>query len=270
MTGTSETTFGQRLRAATQEHGPLCAGIDPHRTLIESWSLTYDLDGLTRFTETCVEAFAGHVGIVKPQSAFFEVFGSAGLAVLERATRALQEAGTLVLVDAKRGDIGNTMAAYAAASLGRVRLDGPPRATHRRPARRLRPEADGLVARGRDLADGVVGDAVAANRAAHVELELPRRVVTGVAARDDVRAGVILVRRRHGVAEGRRLLVRVEPARPAGGQSQQEEIPHPLPDTPTIKKLPPWIDHFHMALQGALPTMALIEFDDVSHAKIFA
>lgn len=119
MSGTSETTFGQRLRAATQAHGPLCAGIDPHRTLVESWGLTYDLEGLTRFTETCVEAFAGHVAVVKPQSAFFEVFGSAGVAVLERATRALQEAGTLVLVDAKRGDIGSTMAAYAEAFLGK-------------------------------------------------------------------------------------------------------------------------------------------------------
>jgi orotidine-5'-phosphate decarboxylase len=119
MSGTSETTFGQRLRAATAAYGPLCAGIDPHRTLVESWGLTYDLEGLTRFTETCVEAFAGHVGVVKPQSAFFEVFGSAGVAVLERATRALQEAGTLVLVDAKRGDIGSTMAAYAEAFLGK-------------------------------------------------------------------------------------------------------------------------------------------------------
>ena len=119
MSGTGETTFGQRLRAATRAHGPLCAGIDPHRTLVESWGLTYDLEGLTRFTETCVEAFAGHVAVVKPQSAFFEVFGSAGVAVLERATRALHEAGTLVLVDAKRGDIGSTMAAYAEAFLGK-------------------------------------------------------------------------------------------------------------------------------------------------------
>lgn len=119
MSGTSETTFGKRLRAATRAHGPLCAGIDPHRTLVESWGLTYDLAGLTRFTETCVEAFGGNVAVVKPQSAFFEVFGSAGIAVLEQATRALQEAGTLVLLDAKRGDIGSTMAAYAEAFLGK-------------------------------------------------------------------------------------------------------------------------------------------------------
>jgi orotidine-5'-phosphate decarboxylase len=115
----TETTFGQRLRAAVELRGPLCAGIDPHRPLIESWGLAYDLAGLTEFTETCVEAFAGHVGVVKPQSAFFEVFGSRGIAVLEEAIRALSAAGTLVLLDGKRGDIGSTMCAYAEAYVGK-------------------------------------------------------------------------------------------------------------------------------------------------------
>ena len=115
----AELTFGQRLRAAVDAHGPLCAGIDPHRGLVQSWGLGYDVDGLARFTDSCVEAFAGHVGVVKPQSAFFEVFGSPGVAVLERAVLALREAGTMVVVDAKRGDIGSTMAAYAEAFLGK-------------------------------------------------------------------------------------------------------------------------------------------------------
>lgn len=117
-TGAGLTTFGQRLRTATRRHGPLCAGIDPHQALVESWGLTYDLDGLRSFTRACVEAFAGKVAIVKPQSAFFEVFGSGGVAVLEEAIRDLRSAGTLVLLDAKRGDIGSTMSAYAAAYLG--------------------------------------------------------------------------------------------------------------------------------------------------------
>ena len=112
-------TFGQRLRAAMVEHGPLCVGIDPHRSLVESWGLPYDLDGLGRFTDACVEALAGNTAVVKPQSAFFEVFGSAGLAVLERAIAALRERGTLVLLDVKRGDIGSTMQAYAEAFLGK-------------------------------------------------------------------------------------------------------------------------------------------------------
>jgi orotidine-5'-phosphate decarboxylase len=113
-----ETTFGQRLRTAMSTFGPLCAGIDPHRALVESWGLTYELDGLRRFTDTCVEAFAGNVAVVKPQSAFFEVFGSRGIAVLEGAIGRLRESGTLVILDAKRGDIGSTMTAYAEAYLG--------------------------------------------------------------------------------------------------------------------------------------------------------
>lgn len=111
-------TFGARLRRAMDHQGPLCAGIDPHRSLVESWGLTYDLAGLERFALTCVEAFAGRVAAVKPQSAFFEVFGSPGVAVLERVLRELRDAGTLTVLDVKRGDIGTTMAAYAEAYLG--------------------------------------------------------------------------------------------------------------------------------------------------------
>lgn len=116
ITGT--TPFGVRLRAAMVEHGPLCAGIDPHRGLVESWGLTYDLAGLERFTMTCVEAFGGAVAAVKPQSAFFEVFGAKGVAVLERALAELRSAGTLTVLDVKRGDIGTTVAAYGEAFLG--------------------------------------------------------------------------------------------------------------------------------------------------------
>lgn len=111
-------TFGTRLQAAMAAHGPLCAGIDPHRGLLEAWGLPYDVSGLERFTMTCVEALSGRVAAVKPQSAFFEVFGSRGVAVLERALVALAEAGTLTILDVKRGDIGTTMAAYAEAFLG--------------------------------------------------------------------------------------------------------------------------------------------------------
>jgi orotidine-5'-phosphate decarboxylase len=113
------TSFGVRLRAATDRLGPLCVGIDPHRPLVEEWGLTYDLPGLERFAMTCVEAFAGHVAVVKPQSAFFEVFGSAGIAVLERTILAFRGTGTLTILDAKRGDIGSTMDAYAEGLLGK-------------------------------------------------------------------------------------------------------------------------------------------------------
>lgn len=114
---TAPTPFGVRLRAAMDEHGPLCAGIDPHPALLGSWGLPDTVDGLERFALTCVEAFGGAVACVKPQSAFFERFGSRGVAVLERTLEGLRGAGTLSLLDAKRGDIGTTMAGYAQAYL---------------------------------------------------------------------------------------------------------------------------------------------------------
>ena len=77
-------SFGVRLRAASAANGPLCAGVDPHPGLLAAWGLPHSLAGIERFAATCVEAFAGNVAVVKPQSAFFEVFGSAGVAVLER------------------------------------------------------------------------------------------------------------------------------------------------------------------------------------------
>lgn len=116
------THFGARLRAAMDEHGPLCAGIDPHAPLLAAWGLDDDLDGLRRFTDAAVAAFAGSVAAVKPQSAFFERFGAAGVLVLEEAIRAVRGAGTLVVLDVKRGDIGSTAQAYADAYL---RADAP-------------------------------------------------------------------------------------------------------------------------------------------------
>lgn len=110
-------SFGARLRVAMDELGPLCAGIDPHPGLLAHWGLDETVQGLEMFAMTCVEAFGGTVAVVKPQSAFFERFGSAGIAVLERTLAGLREAGTLSLLDVKRGDIGSTMTAYARAYL---------------------------------------------------------------------------------------------------------------------------------------------------------
>ncbi len=107
-----------RLRAATSARGRLCVGIDPHPALLEQWGLPRDADGLEKFAEICVEAFVGEIAVVKPQVAFFEAYGSPGYAVLERTISVLRDAGTLVIADAKRGDIGSTMSAYAQSWLG--------------------------------------------------------------------------------------------------------------------------------------------------------
>ncbi|MFB7582170.1 orotidine-5'-phosphate decarboxylase [Streptomyces hydrogenans] len=115
-------SFGTRLRSAMDERGPLCVGVDPHASLLASWGLADDIAGLESFTYTVVEALADTVAVFKPQAAFFERFGSRGIAVLERATADLRAAGGLVVMDAKRGDIGSTMAAYAETFL---RKDSP-------------------------------------------------------------------------------------------------------------------------------------------------
>jgi orotidine-5'-phosphate decarboxylase len=104
------------------DHGPLCVGIDPHESLLADWGLPDDATGLRSFAQVVMEAVGGRVAAVKPQAAFFERHGSAGVAVLEEVVAAGRQTGTLVIVDAKRGDIGSTMGAYADAFL----RDGSP------------------------------------------------------------------------------------------------------------------------------------------------
>ena len=129
--------FGARLAAAMDAHGPLCVGIDPHASLLRAWGLPDDVGGLREFSLRVVDALGGKVAAFKPQSAFFERHGSRGIAVLEEVIAAARASGsgstgssgtgsggtgTLTIVDAKRGDIGSTMGAYAEAFLA----DGSP------------------------------------------------------------------------------------------------------------------------------------------------
>lgn len=109
--------FGERARAALTTHGLLCVGIDPHQALLRSWGLEDSATGVREFGLRTVDAAAGRVGFIKPQVSFFERFGSAGFAALEDVLAEARQAGLLVIADAKRGDIGTTMDAYAAAWL---------------------------------------------------------------------------------------------------------------------------------------------------------
>ncbi|WP_122817307.1 orotidine-5'-phosphate decarboxylase [Nocardioides pantholopis] len=114
---TSPVPFGTRLHAALAERGRLCVGIDPHAALLRAWGLSDDVAGLERFALGAVAAVAPYASVVKPQSAFYERFGSRGVAVLERVIAEARAAGALVLLDVKRGDIGSTSQAYADAYL---------------------------------------------------------------------------------------------------------------------------------------------------------
>ncbi|WP_143965463.1 orotidine-5'-phosphate decarboxylase [Gordonia zhaorongruii] len=119
---TPASSFAERYREAVAQRGRLCAGIDPHAALLTAWGLPVDIDGLRSFADACVAGIGPVAAVVKPQVAFFEQFGSAGFAVLEDVIAGCRAAGALVVADAKRGDIGTTMAAYTTAWLD----DGSP------------------------------------------------------------------------------------------------------------------------------------------------
>ncbi len=97
--------------------GPLCVGIDPHPGLLKDWGLDDTPESLRRFSQTVLEAVGTLAAAIKPQVALYERHGSAGLAVLEELLAAAADARVLTIADAKRGDIGSTMAAYADAWL---------------------------------------------------------------------------------------------------------------------------------------------------------
>ena len=109
--------YGRRLAAVIAQRGALCVGIDPHPAILDRWELPASPVGVERCARGMVEALGGSVAVFKPQSAFFEAYGSPGIAVLERTLADIAAAGALSILDVKRGDIGSTMEAYAAAYL---------------------------------------------------------------------------------------------------------------------------------------------------------
>jgi orotidine-5'-phosphate decarboxylase len=153
--------YGLRLRRLVAERGPLCAGIDPHPSVLQGWGLPGNASGLERCARGMVEALGAEIAVFKPQSAFFEAYGSAGIAVLERTLADIADAGALSILDVKRGDIGSTMDAYAAAYL----TDGSPLAAD---AITLSPflgfgSLSGAIERARDQGRGVYVLALTSN-----------------------------------------------------------------------------------------------------------
>jgi orotidine-5'-phosphate decarboxylase len=114
-----DDSFAARFAAVRSAQGPLVSGLDPSGELLDSWRLGDTPDGLDRFADIMLDAVAGPVGVIKPQSAFFERHGWRGIRTLQRVTRSAREAGLLVILDIKRGDVGSTNDAYAEAYLGK-------------------------------------------------------------------------------------------------------------------------------------------------------
>ncbi len=110
--------FASRLTEGVREFGPLCVGIDPHPGMVPALFGGDTARGLEYWGRALVEVAAGKVAIIKPQVGFFERLGPGGMASLASITRAARDAGLIVLMDAKRGDIGSTAEGYAEAFLG--------------------------------------------------------------------------------------------------------------------------------------------------------
>ena len=111
-------SFASRYAAVRSDKGPLAWGLDPSGALLDSWGLGDTPDGLDRFADIALRAAVGTVGLVKLQSAFYERHGWRGFRTLQRLIAEARSAGLLVILDAKRGDVGTTNAAYAEAFLG--------------------------------------------------------------------------------------------------------------------------------------------------------
>lgn len=111
-------SFATRFEAVRTTVGPLVWGLDPSGDLLDQWGLGDTPDGLDRFADICLAAAPDAIGIVKPQSAFYERHGWRGVKTLQRLVADARSAGLLVILDAKRGDVGSTNDAYAEAFLG--------------------------------------------------------------------------------------------------------------------------------------------------------
>ena len=123
-----EPHFGDQLIERIRElRHPLCVGLDPHLARIPTPFRRGDMapgsattaDAVGDLLAAVVDRLAGRVAVVKPQSAFFEALGPPGAQLLAQVVRRARSRGLLVILDAKRGDIGSTAEAYACAYLDR-------------------------------------------------------------------------------------------------------------------------------------------------------
>jgi orotidine-5'-phosphate decarboxylase len=112
-------TFADRFRAARSRFGPFVWGLDPSSEVLRDWGLGDSPEGLDRFVDIVLGVATEAVGLVKPQSAFYERHGWRGIRSLTRLCADARAAGLLVIMDAKRGDVGSTNDAYAEAYLGK-------------------------------------------------------------------------------------------------------------------------------------------------------
>jgi len=127
MTEEAARHFADRLYAAADRVGsPVCVGLDPVLERLPESLRSAHLDpveAVEAFSRGVIGAIEGRIGIVKAQSACFERYGSAGVAALERVIKRAHEHGCVVILDAKRGDIGVSAEHYAAFAFEALNAD---------------------------------------------------------------------------------------------------------------------------------------------------
>ncbi len=125
--------IGKLIEKIEEKNSPVCVGLDPMPDYIPRQILDAAFAGhgetlegaaeaVWQFNKAIIDATYDLVPVVKPQIAMYEQFGIPGLTVYKRTVDYCHEKGLLVIGDAKRGDIGSTSAAYAAAHLGKVKI----------------------------------------------------------------------------------------------------------------------------------------------------
>jgi orotidine-5'-phosphate decarboxylase len=119
-------SFADRLAEAVRQRGPLCVGIDPRwESLPTSVRAIHPdpADAFAAFAGRVLELVGPFAGVVKPQAAFFEQIGPAGVAALLRVMEQATAMGYVTILDAKRGDIASTAEAYASAAFDTFTAD---------------------------------------------------------------------------------------------------------------------------------------------------
>jgi orotidine-5'-phosphate decarboxylase len=116
----SEMFADRLIESVRRKNTPLCVGLDPFPDKIPALfgNAREDVGAVARFCEAIVASAAQYSGVFKPQLGLFEPFGFEGVRVAQEAVTAARAAGMVVILDAKRGDIGTTAEGYAQASLG--------------------------------------------------------------------------------------------------------------------------------------------------------
>lgn len=110
--------FADALIAGTRALGPLCVGIDPHAGRIPEFFGGDTPEGIAAWGQAVIACASGRASVIKPQAGLFERHGPAGMEALQAVTKSARNAGFVVIMDAKRGDIGSTAEGYATAYLG--------------------------------------------------------------------------------------------------------------------------------------------------------